>query len=114
MRPWPRLNVHQQRRVTRLRRLGACLLAACIALAMIVYRIGVANRAPSVDELLPGTGAIIERQRAILFGRTGAALFGWFELLGEPVGQAGLLVVIGIIAAVACYQVAHEIEVEEG
>lgn len=114
MRQGPRLNVHQQRQVTRLRRTGACVLAASIGLAMIVYRIGVANRQPTVDELLPGTAARIERQRAILFGRTGAAMFRWFEALEEPAGQAGLLVCLGFIGAATCYQVAHRIEIEEG
>lgn len=114
MAQWPRLNVHQQRRVTRLRRTGACVFAACIALAMVVYRIGVAHDAPTVEELLPGTAAIAERQRFILFGRTGVAMFRWFEALQEPAGQAGLVVVIGFIAAAACYQVAHRIEIEEG
>ena len=111
---WPRLNFHQQRQVARLRRIGACVLAASVGLAIIVYRVGVANRAPSVEELLPGTAAIVERQRAILFGRSGAAMFRWFEALQEPAGQAGLLVVLGIIGAATCYQVAHVIEIEEG
>lgn len=111
---WPRLNVHQQRRVTRLRRIGACLLAAFIALAIIVYRLGVAHRGPSVEDLLPGTAARLEHQRGILFGRTGVAMFRWFDALQEPSGQAGILVVVGIIAAAACYQAAHRIEIEEG
>jgi hypothetical protein len=111
---WPRLNVHQQRRVTRLRRVGASMLALSIALAMIVYRVGLAHRAPTVDELMPGTAAIVERQRGVLFGRTGVALFHLFEALEEPAGQAGLLIFAGIIAAAVCYQVAHRIEIEEG
>jgi hypothetical protein len=110
----PRLNVHRQRRVTRLRRVGACVLTACVGLAMIVYRVGVANRGPTVEELLPGTTAIVERQRAILFGRSGVTMFRWFEALQEPAGQAGLLIVLGVIGAAACYQVAHRIEIEEG
>jgi hypothetical protein len=97
----------------RLRRIGACLLAACIGVAMIVYRVGVAHRGPSVDELLPGTAAVVARQRAILFGRSGAALFELFETLGEPEGRAGVLVVVGIIAAAVCYQAAHRIEIGE-
>ncbi|HWB16849.1 MAG TPA: hypothetical protein VG538_10620 [Vicinamibacterales bacterium] len=113
MGPWPRLTVHQQRRVIRLRRIGASLLAACIALAMIVYRVGLAHRAPTAAELLPGTAAVIERQRGILFGRSGAAMFELFETLQEPEGQAGILVLVGIIAAAACYQVAHKIEIGE-
>jgi hypothetical protein len=114
MHPWPRLNVHQQKRVVRLRRTGACVLAVFIGLAMVVYRVGVANRAPTVEDLLPGTAARVERQRFILFGRTGVEMFRWFEALQEPAGQAGLLVVIGLVAAATCYQVAHIIEVEEG
>jgi hypothetical protein len=114
MTQWPRLNVHQQRRVTRLRRIGACVFAAFIGVAIVVYRVGVANRGPSVEELLPGTAAIVERQRFILFGRTGVEMFRWFEALQEPAGQAGLLVVAGLIAAATCYQVAHIIEIEEG
>jgi hypothetical protein len=105
------LTVDQQRRMVFLRRVGACVLTACIGVAMIVYRVGVAHRGPSVEELLPGTTAVVERQRAILFGRTGAALFGLFDTLGEPEGQAGVLVVIGILAAATCYQVAHRIEI---
>jgi hypothetical protein len=111
---WPRLNVHQQRRVTRLRRVGATLLAACIGLAMIVYRVGLAHREPTTTELMPATAAIIERDRGVLFGRTGVALFRLFEFLQEPAGQASLVIVIGIIAAATCYQVAHAIEVDEG
>ena len=110
----PRLNVHQQRRVTRLRRTGACILAACICLAMFVYRIGVANHVPTTEELLPGTKRIVERQRGILFGPMGIEMFRWFEALQEPAGEAGLLVLLGVIGAAACYQMAHRIEVEEG
>ncbi|HWB31096.1 MAG TPA: hypothetical protein VG736_11390 [Vicinamibacterales bacterium] len=114
MRPWPRLNVHRQRRVRLLRRTGACLFAASIAVATIVYRIGIAHREPSVEELLPGTAAAIARQRGIMYGRTGAALFDLFEGLQEPAGHAFLLIVAGFIAAAICYQAAHRIEVEEG
>ncbi|MEO8482790.1 MAG: hypothetical protein ABI634_11305 [Acidobacteriota bacterium] len=100
--------------MTRLRRIGACVLAAGIAAAMIVYRLGLAHRGPTVEELLPGTAAVVERQRFILFGRTGVEMFRWFEALQEPAGQAGILVFIGFIGAATCYQVAHRIEIEEG
>ena len=81
---------------------------------MIVYRVAVANRAPTAEELLPGMAAIVERQRGILFGSTGVTMFRWFDALQEPAGQAGLVVVLGIIGAFTCYQFAHMIEVEEG
>jgi hypothetical protein len=112
--PWPRLNVHQQRRVKQLRRAGACVFASSIVLALIVYRIGIAHREPSVDELLPGTAAAVARQRGIMFGRAGAALFDLFEGFQEPAGYASLVVVIGFVAAAICYQAAHRIEVDEG
>src|SRR5580765_3848156 len=108
---WARLNLHQQRRVTRLRRTGDCVLAACIGLAMIVYRFGMANRVPTTEELMPGTAAIVERQRGILFGRSGVTMFRWFEALEEPAGQAGILVALGVIGFATCYQVAHVIEI---
>jgi hypothetical protein len=108
---WPKLSEHQERRMVRLRRIGASLLAACIGAAMIVYRVGVAHRGPTVNELLPGTAAVVERQRAILFGRSGAAMFDLFETLGEPEGRAGVLVLVGIVAAAVCYQAAHRIEI---
>jgi hypothetical protein len=111
---WPRLNVHQQRRVKQLRRIGAAVFAGSIVLALIVYRIGIAHRGPSVDELLPGTAAAVARQRGIMYGRTGAALFDLFEGFQEPAGYVSLVVVIGFIAAAICYQAAHRIEVDEG
>lgn len=114
MREWPRLNPHRQRHVERLRRAGVAVLAACIGLAMIVYRAGVANHEPTAQELLPGTAASIERQRGILFGRAGAAMMGWFDMLGQPAGHAALIVLAGVVGALALYQVAHVIEVEEG
>ena len=88
MREWPRLNPHRQRHVERLRFAGLSVLAACIGLAIVVYRLGVVNHEPTVQELLPGTAASIERQRGILFGRAGAAIMGWFDLLWQPAGQA--------------------------
>jgi hypothetical protein len=100
--------------VTRLRQAGACVLTACVCLAMFVYRIGIANRVPTIEELLPGTMKVVERERGILFGRMGIEMFRWFEALQEPAGQAGLLVLVGVIGAAACYQAAHRIEVEEG
>ena len=81
---------------------------------MIVYRLGVLNRAPTVQELLPPTAAIIERQRGILFGPAVADMMGWFDMLGQPAGQAALIVIAGLIGAAAFYHVAHAIEVEEG
>ena len=110
----PRLTLHQQHQVTRLRRTGDCVLAVCLGLAMIVYRVALANRVPTAEELLPGMAAIVERQRGILFGPTGVTMFRWFDALQEPAGQAGLVVVLGIIGAFTCYQFAHMIEVEEG
>ena len=114
MREWPRLNPHRQRRVELLRRTGICVLAACIGLAMLVYRYGVVNHQPTLEELMPGTAAAIERQRGILYGRAGAAMIGWFDVLETPAGHAALLVIAGFIGAAALYQVAHTIEIEEG
>jgi hypothetical protein len=89
-------------------------MAACIGLAMVVYRLGVANQAPTLQEMLPGMAANIERQRGILFGPAVAELMGWFDLLAQPIGQAALIIVAGLISAAVFYQVAHSIEVEEG
>jgi len=111
---WPRLNAHRQRHVQRLRRLGICVLAACIGLAMLVYRFGVVYHKPTIVELLPDSARVIERQRGILFGRAGVTMMNWLDALERPAGQAFLLVVAGVIGAAACYQVAHAIEVEEG
>ena len=110
----PTLNVHQQRRVTRLRRAGACVLTGCICLAMFVYRIGVANHEPTIEELLPDTTRVVERERGILFGPMGIEMFHWLQALQAPVGQAGLVLLVGVIGAAACYQAAHRIEVDEG
>lgn len=110
----PRLTAHQQRQVHRLRRTGACVLAACICAAMFVYHIGVANHVPTIEELLPGTTRIVERERGILFGRMGIEMFRWFQALQEPAGQAGLVVLLGVIGAAALYQAAHRIEVDQG
>ena len=44
----------------------------------------------------------------------GVEMFRWFEALQEPQGQAGLVVLVGVIGAAACYQIAHRIEIEEG
>ena len=90
------------------------MLAVCIGLAILVYRIGVANHTPGVEELLPGMAAAIERQRGLLFGTTGVTMFRWFEVFTEPSGHAGLLVALGVIASFTCYQFAHAIEIEEG
>ena len=111
---WPRLNPHRRRHVERLRRAGLSVLAACIGLAIVVYRLGVANHTPTVQELLPATVATIERQRGILFGRAIADVMGWFDMLGQPAGQAALIVIGGAIGAAALYQIAHAIEIEEG
>ena len=114
MHEWPRLHPTRLRRVQRLRRTGICVLAGCIALAILVYRIEVANHRPTMLELMPGTRPSIERQRGILFGRTGAAMMRWYDELQKPAGQAALVVILGIIGAAVFYQVAHRIEVEEG
>jgi hypothetical protein len=53
---------------------------------MIVYRLGVAHRGPSVEELLPGTAALVEHQRGILFGRAGVAMFRWFDSARRSAG----------------------------
>lgn len=111
---WPRLNIHQQRQVIRLRRAGDCVLAASMLLSIIVYRFAVATHVPTAAELLPRTAAAVERQRGILFGQTGVAMIGWFEALQQPAGQAGLVIALGIIGCFTCYQFAHVIEIEEG
>ena len=94
--------------------MGVCLLAACIGLAIVVYRFGMATQAPTVREVLPNMAANIERQRGILFGRGVADLMGWFDMLQHPAGHAAVLIITGVIGAAAFYQVAHSIEVEEG
>ena len=111
---WPRLNPHRQRHVQRLRRMGICVLAACIGLAILVYRFGVAYHEPTLRELLPDSTRVIERQRGVLFGRAGVTMMNWLDALERPAGQAFVLVVVGLIGAAVCYQVAHKIEVEEG
>jgi hypothetical protein len=90
------------------------MLAACFGLAIVVYRLGVANQAATLQDSLPGAAAAIERQRGILFGRGIAEMMGWFDMLEQPAGQAALIIVAGVIGAAAFYQVAHAIEVEEG
>jgi hypothetical protein len=110
----PRLNPHRQRHVERLRRAGGLVLAISVGIAMFVYRIGVVNHEPTIQELLPRTATNIERQRGLLFGRTGATIIGWFEFFEQPAGQAALIVMGGIVSAAALYQVAHRIEIEEG
>jgi len=114
MRDWPRLHPTRQKHVQRLRRTGICVLAACIGLAILVYRLGVVNHRPTPRELIPGSTAVIERQRGLLYGRAGVALMRWYDALDQPEGQAFLVVLAGIIGALAFYQVAHVIEVEEG
>ena len=114
MHAWPRLNPHRQRHVKRLRRMGICVLAACIGLAILVYRFGVVHHEPTLRELLPDSRAVIERQRGVLFGRAGVTMMNWLDALEQPAGHAFILVVAGVIGAAACYQVAHAIEVEEG
>ena len=114
MSAWPRLNPHRQRRVELLRRAGASAFALCVALAIFVYRIGVANHQPTLQELAPESAKAIARNRGILFGRNGVTMFDWLDTLQEPAGMAFMLVIVGVIAAAACYQIAHRIEVEEG
>jgi len=114
MREWPRLHPTRQKHVQRLRRAGIVVLAVCIGVAILVYRVGVMHHQPTARELIPGSTAVIERQRGLLYGRAGVALMRWYDALGQPEGQAFLVVVAGVISALAFYQVAHSIEVDEG
>jgi hypothetical protein len=113
MREWPRLHPNQQRRVKRLRRAGICVLVGGVLLARLVYRAALANYTPTVRELLPNSAALIDRQRGILFGRGGLAMFDWFDALQQPAGQAALVVIAGVIGAITLYQVAHHIEADQ-
>jgi len=113
MRDWPSLHPSRERHVARLRLAGRIVLGLSACVAVFVYRIGGFAQSERVQDLLPLSARVIERQRGILFGRTGAALMGWFDALGEPAGQAILIAIVGVIGAAALYQVAHQIEVEE-
>jgi hypothetical protein len=90
------------------------VLAASLVLAILVYRVAVATYEPTLEELLPDSSAVIERQRGILFGRTGAVLFRWWEAAQRPAGLAILVIAAGVIGAAVFYQAAHRIEIDEG
>ncbi len=90
------------------------MLASSFVLAILVYRIAVATYEPTLQEVLPDSAASIERQRGILFGRTGVVMFGWLAALQRPSGLAALVIVAGLIGAAVFYQAAYRIEIDEG
>jgi hypothetical protein len=111
---WPRLNSHRRRQVARLRRIDVCVLAACLGLAIVVYRFGTANQAPTVRELLPGMTASIERQGGSSSVVPVADLMDWSTCWGSQSAMRRSSFITGVIGAAAFYQVAHSIDVEEG
>lgn len=86
------------------------MLAAGIALAMLTYGIGKRDAQPTVVDLLPGTKAVIERQRGLLYGPTIAAGLAWLDYFERPEGEAALVMAGAALGSVVCFYLAWRLD----
>jgi hypothetical protein len=107
---WPTIHPLQRRRQQRLWKIGICVLAVGVAAARLTYRIEMRDAGPTVEQLMPGTTAALQRQRGILYGQTGATLLAWVDYLEQPEGHAALIVSGSVLTAVICFVLASRIE----
>jgi hypothetical protein len=108
--PLPRVHPLLRRRQRRLRTAGALVLATGIAIAMVNYRIDKRDASPTVEELLPGTTAVIQRQRGLLYGEHVAEGLAWLDYFKQPEGRAVLIVVVTALSAGACFYAAFRLD----
>jgi hypothetical protein len=91
----------------RLQKVGSVLFGVGLALAGLTYWIETQWMDPSAEELLPSVAAANRRQMGILYGNSGATIFGWLEALKRPDVTAALIVLAFTLAAAVCFHVAR-------
>jgi hypothetical protein len=88
---------------------GIAILAIGLDVAAAMYHF----QRPGDDED-PRTAAIVrsaakadERQMGLLYGKGGARIFGWFDALTSPAGQAVMVALGSAAAAAICFRLAY-------
>jgi len=99
---WPRVHPLVRRRQRRLVQAAACILTAGIALGMVTYSFGQRHATPTLEELMPGTGRAIRRQRALLYGEKIADALAWLDYFERPEGKRALIIGIAAFGASVC------------
>ena len=71
---------------------------------MLTYALEQRHAAPTLDQLVPGTGRAIRRQRALLYGEKIADALAWLDYFERPAGKRALIIGIAAFGAgVCCY-----------
>jgi hypothetical protein len=99
---WPRVHPLVRRRQRRLLKAAGCILTAGIALGMLTYAVEQRHAAPTLDELMPGTGRAIQRQRALLYGEKIADALAWLDYFERPEGKRALMIGMAAFGAGIC------------
>jgi|SRR6187455_495846 len=99
---WPRVHPLVRRRQRHLVQAAACILTAGIALGMLTYAVERRHATPTLEELMPGTGRAIRRQRALLYGEKIADALAWLDYFERPEGKRALIIGIAVFGAGIC------------
>lgn len=94
-------SLHQER--ARLRRTGAIVLAAGIAIAGFIYWRGMRADDSRLDEFSQTQARAQERQMGIMYGRSGVMAEDLTEALKRPQTQAELIAGISALIAAGCF-----------
>jgi hypothetical protein len=99
---WPRVHPLVRRRQRRLVQAAACILTTGIALGMLTYALDERRAAPTLEELMPGSGRAMRRQRALLYGEKIADALAWLDYFERPEGKRALIIGIAAFGAGIC------------
>jgi hypothetical protein len=90
----------EARRRRRVRLIATGIVLAGVLSAGYVYWLGVYRAGPSVEDLLPGSERLTQRQVGMLYGHGGQIVYDWIQDAKSPAGKASLLVAGAVATAV--------------
>jgi hypothetical protein len=75
------------------------ILVFGLVTAGYVYWIGTHRTEPTLEELLPGSARLTQRQVGVLYGHSGQIVYEWLEDAKRPGAKATMIVIAAAILA---------------
>ena len=91
----------------RIRLAGLAILVCGFVAAWATYWWQTRAIDPLDAQMSVGARQAEDRQMAILYGPTGMTVLHWAGLVGEPEGEAGLVVLATVVASGICFRAAQ-------
>jgi hypothetical protein len=91
---------------SRARQAGVLTLAIGFVTALSVYAVGIYQRGPEIEDLIPNYTAANSRQMGLLYGHSGELMWETMQALKQPTIQAIVIAVVSVLVAIVCFRIA--------